>query len=460
MARHIIPVILSGGSGSRLWPLSRTASPKQLLALTSDETLLQQTVRRALRVSDSELLIVVTNYGHRLQIAEQLQVLSVKKPQILLEPIGRNTAPAIALAAFEAMQHDQDALLLVLPSDHLLRDKEAFAAAVNMGRTAAEQGQLVAFGIQPTMPATGYGYIKAQSNGISRIERFVEKPDINLAKQFLKQGGYYWNSGMFLFTPQNYLAELEQHAPDVFMSCQKTHSAVQRDSVFLRVPEAEFSQCQSISVDYAVFEQTSQAMLVPLDCEWSDLGSWWSLWNTQVQDANGNVCIGDALLQDTHNCYVRTDGRLVGVLGVNDHIIIETADAVLVANRDHAESVKQLVDELKALGREEVDQHKKVKCSWGEYEILDDAQQFNVRRITLKPGSELSSQKNQYCIRHWVIVQGIANLTYDNQQLTLNVDESISIPLEVEYCLKNPGSENLKLIEVQMEDYWREQVKT
>ena len=344
---NLIPVILSGGSGTRLWPLSQASRPKQLLSLIGERSLLQQTVQRAQNVVPDSPIMVVCNQEHRFQVAEQLQQIGVSGAKILLEPFGRNTAPAIALAALEALNSDQDVTLLVLPSDHLLKNVNAFEQAVKVAFKEASQGALMTFGINPDNPATGYGYIRASGAGVGEVVQFTEKPDEDTAKKYLAAGNYYWNSGMFLFTAQAYLEGLAEHAPGIHDACLAAHSEMQRDADFAWIPKAEFQVCPSDSIDYAIMEKTSCAKVVPLDAGWSDLGSWQSLWQAAEKDQNGNVLSGEVLLHDSQNCYIHSESGLVGAVGVSDIVVIQSREAVLVVPKGRSEEVKKIVDQLK-----------------------------------------------------------------------------------------------------------------
>lgn len=450
----IIPVVLSGGSGTRLWPVSRALYPKQLIPLLGERSLLQQTMVRASHVAPNAVPIVVCNQEHRFTVAEQLQQVGIQQSRILLEPFGRNTAPAIALAALEALVHEPEATLLVLPSDHLLKDVDAFSESVYAAEAEAEAGALVTFGIKPDGPATGYGYIAAdRQHGIAQVQQFVEKPNAELAEQYVSSGHYYWNSGMFLFKAQAYLDALAEFAPGIHSASAAAYQEVDRDLDFLRIPGPEFKDCPSDSIDYAVMEKASNVKVVPLQAGWSDLGSWQSLWQAEEKDQSGNVTAGDVLLHDAEGCYVRSEYGLVGVLGVKDHIVIETADAVLVAHKDRAEDIKFLVDKMKASGREEVNLHKLVYRPWGSYESIDEASRFKVKRITVKPGASLSLQMHHHRAEHWIVVQGAALVTCDDKQYKVNENESTYIPVGSKHRLENPGKIPLELIEVQSGGY-------
>ncbi len=449
----ITPVILSGGSGTRLWPVSRSAFPKQLLSLIGEETLLQQAVRRAARVAPDSRLILVCNNEHRFQVAEQMRQAGAASPKILIEPVGRNTAPAIALAAFEALATDPEAILLVLPSDQLIKNLEAFATAVQAGQPAAAEGALITFGIVPDQPKTGYGYIKANGKGVVDIEQFVEKPDLATAERYLKEGCYYWNSGIFMFRADAYLQELKAHAPDIYESSHSAYKVLQVDLDFSRIPEEVFSKCPSQSIDYAVMEKTQNAKMVPLGADWSDLGSWQALWEAESKDEANNALSGDVLLQDVSNCYVRADSRLVSVLGVKDHIIVETADAVLVAHKSATERISGLVAELKDKGREEAKLHQKVYRPWGSYESVLEDDRFKVKRIVVKPGASLSLQMHHHRAEHWIVVKGTAKVTCGDKQYLVSENESTYIPLGTKHRLENTGTIDLALIEVQSGSY-------
>lgn len=449
----IIPVILSGGSGSRLWPVSRSRYPKQLIKLIGDYSQLQETALRCLQMGLTHSPVIVCNQEHRFVVAEQLRHVDVTGARLILEPTGRNTAPAIAIAAFDALAQAKDPVLLVMPSDHLIRDVQAFGLAVHEGLTAANEGALVTFGITPDKPATGYGYIKAAGPGVAAIESFVEKPDLQTAQQYLDSGKYYWNSGIFLFKARHYLQELEMFAGDVFSTSQQAYTAITADLDFLRIPEKWFVQCPSISIDYAVMEKTQNAKVVPLSAGWSDLGSWEALWETGDQDLLGNVTQGDVLLADVKGSYVRSESRLVAAVGVENHVIIETADAVLVVNKHCTENIKQIVARLAEQSREEADWHKRVYRPWGSYETVDEAERFKVKRICVNPGARLSLQMHHHRAEHWIVVKGTARVTCGEEVFLLSENESTYIPLGTRHRLENPGTIILELIEVQSGSY-------
>lgn len=449
---NIVPVILSGGSGTRLWPLSRETYPKQFLPLVGDKTMLQSTWLRVAPVSASGP-IIVANEEHRFVAAEQLQAVGVTPAAILLEPIGRNTAPAIAVAALEATRDGQDALLLVLPSDHVIRDETAFRSAIAVAASAAEAGKLVTFGIVPTAPETGYGYIKAASGeGVRAVESFVEKPDLHTARQYVASGEYFWNSGMFLFKASRYLEELARLQPQMLDACRKAWEQARRDHDFIRLDKPAFEASPSDSIDYAVMEKTREVAVLPLDAGWSDVGSWSALRDVSEQDADGNAHRGDVIQIDCHNSYAYGD-RLIAMIGLDDVIVVETPDAVLVGSADHIQQVKDVVAQVKAKGLPQATWHRKVYRPWGAYDSIDNGQRFQVKRITVKPGATLSLQMHHHRAEHWVVVSGTAEVTRGDEVLLLTENQSTYIPLGVTHRLKNPGKLPLELIEVQSGSY-------
>jgi mannose-1-phosphate guanylyltransferase/mannose-6-phosphate isomerase len=458
-ALPLTPVVLSGGAGTRLWPLSRELYPKQLLALTSEYTMLQETVRRLAGLSVTAP-IVVCNDAHRFIVAEQLRAIGAPAQAIVLEPVGRNTAPAIALAALSALAASSgnaggDALLLVLPADHVIRDLGAFHAAVQIAAEAARSGQLVTFGVVPHAPETGYGYIQrgaALPKGW-RIARFVEKPERGKAQEFLASGGYYWNSGMFVFGARQYLGELRRLAPDIAAACEQAFASAQRDLDFTRVDAAAFAACRSESIDYAVLERTGNAVVVPLDAGWSDVGSWSSLHSACTPDADGNVIRGDVLAEETHDSYLHAESRLVAVVGLNDHVVVETKDAVLVAPRDRVQDVKALVARLKQAGRSEHMLHREVFRPWGSYDSLDSGERFQVKHLSVRPGGVLSLQLHHHRAEHWVVVSGTARITRGEDVFLLEENQSTYIPIGVRHRIENPGKVPLHIIEVQSGAY-------
>ena len=457
----IIPVILSGGSGSRLWPLSRELYPKQLLPLVNDRTMLQNTVLRTNGLENVTEPIIVCNEEHRFMVAEQLRSIATSPRTILLEPLGRNTAPAVAVAALQALSDDNDPLLLVLPSDHVIQNIDSFYKAVADGAGLAKGGNLLTFGIVPIAPETGYGYIKAGKELAAKggesvafsVDRFVEKPDRIIAGQYLASGGYYWNSGMFLFSATTYLRELERFAPEMLRACREAFARAERDKDFTRLHAESFANCPSDSIDYAVMEKTDGAVVIPLDAGWSDVGSWSALWEIGGRDANDNVVKGDVLLHDVNGSYISAENRLVAAVGVEDYVIIETADAVLVARKDHVQDVKTIVNQLNACGRKESIIHRKVYRPWGAYQSVDLDERFQVKRIMVNPGSSLSLQMHHHRAEHWIVVKGTASVTKDGEVILLSENQSIYIPLGVTHRLENPGVIPLELIEVQSGSY-------
>ena len=448
----LLPVILSGGSGTRLWPLSREAYPKQFLALAGELTMLQATWQRVAPIAGRAPL-VVANEEHRFVAAEQLQQLGVQPLAILLEPVGRNTAPAIAVAALEATGDGEDALLLVLPSDHVIADEDAFRAAVLRAMPAADAGKLVTFGIVPTGPETGYGYIKAASAGdVRAVDRFVEKPDAETAAGYVASGEYFWNSGMFLFKASRYLAELEAFHPTMLAASRTAWQQARRDADFTRLGKEAFTAVPSDSIDYAVMEKTADAVVVPLDAGWNDVGSWTALRDVSAQDADGNAHHGDVIAIDCRNTYAYGE-RLIALVGLDDVIVVETDDAVMVGRSDRMQEIKQVVAQLKAEGRPEATWHRKVYRPWGAYDSIDHGERFQVKRITVKPGATLSLQMHHHRAEHWVVVSGTAEVTRGEEVLLLTENQSTYIPLGVTHRLKNPGKLPLELIEVQSGSY-------
>jgi mannose-1-phosphate guanylyltransferase / mannose-6-phosphate isomerase len=454
--RTLIPVVLSGGAGTRLWPLSRELYPKQLLPLIGEHTMLQDTVRR-LHGLPVAAPLVVCNEAHRFLVAEQLRAIDCRAQAIVLEPVGRNTAPAIALAAHAALATgNTEALLLVLPADHVIRDLPIFHRAVHAAVRAAHAGHLAAFGIVPRTPETGYGYILRGAElpaGSWRIARFVEKPERAKAEEFIASGDYYWNSGMFLFGARRYLEELGRHAPDIAQACQRTYASAQRDLDFTRVGAAEFAACRAESIDYAVMEKTTDAVVVPLDARWSDVGSWSALHEACDKDSDGNVIRGDVLAEQTRNSYLYAESRLVAVVGLNDHVVIETKDAVLVAPRDRVQEVKALVARIKQSGRSEHSLHREVFRPWGSYDSLDNGERFQVKRLTVRPGGVLSLQMHNHRAEHWVVVSGTARITRGDEVFLLEENQSTYIAVGVRHRIENPGKVPLHIIEVQSGGY-------
>ena len=448
----ILPVILSGGSGTRLWPLSREAYPKQFLSLAGELTMLQATWQRVAAIAAHGPL-VIANEAHRFVAAEQLQQVGAQPQAIILEPLGRNTAPAIAVAALEATGNGADPLLLVLPSDHVIADEAAFRAAVQQAAAAAEAGKLVTFGIVPTGPETGYGYIKAApGEGARAVERFVEKPDLETATGYVASGQYLWNSGMFLLRASRYLAELARFNPAMLDHSRTAWQRARRDADFTRLDAEAFAAVPSDSIDYAVMEKTSDAVVVALDAGWNDVGSWTALRDVSTQDGDGNAHHGDVIAIDCRNTYAYAQ-RLVALVGLDDVVVVETDDAVLVGKADRMQEVKDVVARLKAEGRSEATWHRKVYRPWGAYDSIDNGERFQVKRITVNPGASLSLQMHHHRAEHWVVVSGTAEVTRGEEVLLLGENQSTYIPLGVTHRLRNPGKLPLELIEVQSGSY-------
>ncbi|WP_339927717.1 mannose-1-phosphate guanylyltransferase/mannose-6-phosphate isomerase [uncultured Cobetia sp.] len=451
----ITPVIMAGGSGSRLWPLSRQLNPKQFLPLTGEGSMLQETLKR-LEPLEHRAPLLICNEEHRFLVAEQVRQQGVSGARILLEPEGRNTAPAIAVAALHAIAEDPNALLLVLAADHLIRDVEKFHESIGHAQMLAEQNQLVTFGIVPTHAETGYGYIQ-RGEGLDdfgfRVKRFVEKPDIDTAEDYLATGGYYWNSGMFLFSAQSYLEELERFQPAMVEACRAALAGASQDLDFTRLDAEAFKVCPSDSIDYAVMERTERAAVVPLEADWSDIGSWSALWDVKEHDAQGNACHGDVMLHDSHGLMVHADHRLVATVGVEDLVVVETKDAVLVAHKDRVQEVKKIVERLKSEGRQEHINHREVYRPWGVYDSIDKGDRYQVKCITVKPGAKLSVQMHHHRAEHWIVVSGTAKVTIGDKTQLVSENESTYIPIGQVHALENPGKIPLELIEVQSGSY-------
>ncbi len=454
----IRPVILSGGVGMRLWPLSRALYPKQLLALVSESTMLQETARRVTGTGRFAAPLVVCNHEHRFIVAEQLREIGVEPRAIVLEPDGRNTAPAAAVAALMLAREDEAALLLLLPSDHAIADVEGFHAAVDAGVAAARAGSLVTFGMAPRKPESGYGYIQrgeplAAGAGCYQVARFVEKPESAAARAMLDQGGWYWNSGMFLFSAASYLEELERLRPEIVAACRRAMEDGGADLEFFRLGEAAFAAAPSVSIDYAVMEHTARAVVVPADIGWSDVGSWSTLWELGAKDADGNVTRGETITEGVRDSYLRAEGCLLAAVGVRDLLIVATEDAVLVSSKDGAQDVRNLVARLKESGSEQHKSHRKVFRPWGSYQTVDAGERFQVKQLIVNPGAKLSLQKHNHRSEHWVVVQGAARVTRDDEILDLKVNQSTYIPRGAKHRLENLGSEPLRVIEIQSGDY-------
>jgi mannose-1-phosphate guanylyltransferase/mannose-6-phosphate isomerase len=451
----VIPVILSGGAGTRLWPLSREMYPKQLLSLTSKQTMLQDTAMRLAAIAGALPPIVVCNEAHRFTVAEQIRALDIQASAILLEPSGRNTAPAVALAALQASSIDPDATLVVAPADHVIRDARKFQQAAEIAVALAQHDKLITFGIVAHAPETGYGYIRRGEGAgpAYPVAQFVEKPPLDVAQQYVATGDYYWNSGMFVFKASRYLAELSSLAPDILSACTAAFEAAKADLDFVRIDKAEFIKCRSESIDYAVMEKTKDALVLPLDVGWSDVGSWSSLFDVLPADEEGNVLQGDVMVHDTHDCYVHSTSRLVAAVGMEDHIIVETKDAILVAPKDRVQDVKDLVAKIKKSGRTESALHREVFRPWGSYDSVDSGERFQVKRLSVKPGGVLSLQMHHHRAEHWIVVQGAARITRNDETFLLAENESTFIPVGATHRIENPGKVPLHIIEVQSGSY-------
>jgi mannose-1-phosphate guanylyltransferase/mannose-6-phosphate isomerase len=454
---RIVPVILSGGSGTRLWPVSRDSFPKQLWALVSEHTMMQQTALRAVTPEFASPIIVCNN-EHRFLIAEQLRAAGIKDARIVLEPVGRNSAPAIAAAALLVAEQNPDAVLWIMAADASIADEPALHVAVQAAAGAARIGKIVTFGMKPTAPETGYGYIEIgaalpDSAGVYSVARFSEKPDTMTAARFVSGGDHLWNSGMFLFTARTLLEELEQHAGEVLLMMRQAVADRTADQDFIRLGVDAFTLCPSISFDYAVAERTSRAAVVPTDLGWSDVGSWNALWELGVKDTSGNVALGDVLLEGAENCYVRSDGVLTAVVGLRDAVVVVTEDAVLAMSRDQSQDVKKVVERLKASSRSEAIAHNRCYRPWGFYESLIQGDRFQVKRIVVSPGRQLSLQSHFHRAEHWIVVNGTARVTRDAEILIVRENENVYLPLGCVHRLENPGRIPLTLIEVQSGAY-------
>lgn len=472
----ILPVILSGGAGSRLWPLSRELFPKQLLPLVSKQTMLQETILRLDGIKGMGVPLIICNDAHRFMVAEQVRLLDITPEAIILEPCGRNTAPAVAVAALYALSKGEDPLLLVLPADHLIQDVATFRSVVEAAVGVAMQDKLVTFGTVATQPETGYGYIRkgmplessceqctensAQNQTAYgspftafKVSSFVEKPDLETAHKYLESGEYYWNSGIFMFRAGLFIKELQRFHPEMLEACQLSVAAMTRDLDFLRLDQETFSACPADSIDYAVMEKTDNAVVIPLQAGWNDIGSWSALWAVHAHDADENVLIGDVITHNSRGSYLHATKRLLATVGVENLIVIETADAVLVAARDQVQDVKKIVEQLKYQNRGEVLLHRRVNRPWGAYEGIDIGERFQVKRITVNPGASLSLQKHHHRAEHWVVVKGTARITRGDDVLLLTENQSTYIPLGEVHRLENPGRITLEMIEVQSGSY-------
>ena len=455
---QIHPVILSGGAGTRLWPLSRASYPKQLLKLSSQRTMLQDTVARGLIDVGFAAPLLVCNEDHRFLVDDQLQQIGIKPQAILLEPKARNTGPAIAAAALWLLARDPDALMLVQPSDHVIASPADFHRAVMRGLAAAQEGRLVTFGIKPVRPDTGYGYIQsgeslASNDGVFTVDRFVEKPDRETAQRFVDSGAFFWNSGIFLLSARAYLGELSRINPTMLEACERAVRDGQEDLAFFRLSAEPFGQAPSLSIDHAVMEHTSRAAVVPVDMAWSDVGSWPALRDIATADADGNVVQGDVLAERMTNSYIRSEGRLVAAVGLDNVVVVATDDAVLVADADSAAEVSGIVAKLRGQNRSESQQHVTCHRPWGHYRSVDAGDRFQVKRITVKPGAKLSLQKHYHRAEHWVVVHGTAMVQRGEERMLVRENESVYIPIGTEHRLENPGKLPLQLIEVQSGPY-------
>ena len=452
-------VIMAGGSGSRLWPVSRSMHPKQFQALTGSRTMLQVTAQRVAPLTDQKPLLIC-NEDHRFIAAEQMR--GIDTPcEIILEPMGRNTAPAVALAALRLTQDDDDTLLLVLAADHLIRDEDGFRQQIEAATPFAEAGALVTFGVVPRSPETGYGYIRqgepadADSTGYM-VSGFVEKPDADIAQTYLESGDYLWNSGMFLFRASRYIEELGNHRPDILAACRRAMATTTDDRDFLRVDGDAFGVCPSESIDYAVMENTDRAVVVPLEAGWDDVGAWSALWDTAQKDHNGNAVVGDrdnVLIESSRDNYIWPHNRVIATVGVTDLVIVDTADAVLIAARNQVRDVKAIVNQMNELGRAETELHREVYRPWGKYDSVDSGDRFQVKRITVNPGAKLSVQMHHHRAEHWVVVSGTAHVGRDDETLVLTHNESVYLPVGCVHWLENRGKIALELIEVQTGSY-------
>lgn len=454
----LLPVIMAGGSGTRLWPLSRNLYPKQFLILTGSSSMLQDTVAR-LQGIEHQAPVLICNEEHRFIVAEQLRQQHFEHGGIILEPAGRNTAPAVALAALHAIAQDEDPLLLVLAADHVIQDQANFIRAVRQAIPQATAGKLVTFGIVPTTPETGYGYIrqgKAVSDSAYQVAAFVEKPDLATAESYLASKEYYWNSGMFMFRASRYLDELTAHRPDILVACQQAMQGVHHDLDFLRLNEAAFLACPDDSIDYAVMEKTQDAVVLPMDAKWSDVGSWSALWEINDKDEDGNAVRGDVLTTQTRNSYIYAQHKLVSTVGVDDLVIVETKDAVLVANKNQVQDVKTIVAQLKAANRSEHRQHREAYRPWGSHDSISDGERYQVKKVTVKPGHKTSTQIHHHRAEHWVVVSGTAKVRHGEETFLITENESTYIPIGVPHSLENPGKVPLEMIEVRTGTYLEE----
>ncbi|MBL4244794.1 mannose-1-phosphate guanylyltransferase/mannose-6-phosphate isomerase [Vibrio fluvialis] len=456
---NILPLIMAGGSGSRLWPMSRTHYPKQFLSLTSELTMLQETIKRLDGLGHSPVSLIC-NEEHRFLVAEQLRSAQLEHSGILLEPFGRNTAPAVALAALHSQVSGGDPILLVLAADHLIKNESVFRSAVMDSIPLAKKGQLVTFGIVPTKPETGYGYIRRGSSVCSdtafKVDTFVEKPNLETAEMYLRERDYYWNSGMFMFKASRYLEELGKFRPDILHAVKRSFFAAEKDLDFIRIDENEFAQCPDESIDYAVMEHTDDAVVVPLDAGWSDVGAWSSLWEVSDKDDSNNSFRGDVVSYDTSGCYINAPERLVASVGVKDLVIVDTKDALLVSHQDHVQNVKHIVDDLKRAGRTEFQQHREVYRPWGKHDHIAEGKRYHVKKVVVKPGQKTATQVHHHRAEHWIVVSGTAKVRNGDQTFIVSENESTFIPVGVPHSFENPGVIPLELIEVRTGSYLEE----
>ena len=452
----ILPIIMAGGTGSRLWPLSRELFPKQFQRLYGQTTMLQATILR-LQGLDCLPPLVICNEEHRFIVAEQLRQIGQLDHNIILEPIGKNTAPAIALAAIYATKFEDNPELLVLPADHVILNEEAFRLAVIQAQAHVNQNKLVTFGIIPHAPETGYGYIKydpsADEQDGFKVQKFVEKPDLSTAQSYLSSGHYLWNSGMFAFKAQNYLSELKHYQPDIYNACNKAMNDVNTDLDFIRIDDESFNDCPIESIDYAVMEKTTNAVVIAMDAGWSDVGVWSSLWEVSDKDKEDNVLVGDVMSIDSHNNYIFSEAGLIAAVGLKNMIVVQTKDAVLVAAKDKSQQVKHIVDQLKAENRQEYSVHREVYRPWGKYDSIDSGPRYQVKCITVKPSEKISVQMHHHRTEHWIVVSGTAKVIINGKEDLITENQSICVPLGAIHCLENPGKVNLEMIEVQVGSY-------
>lgn len=454
------PVIMAGGTGSRLWPMSRELYPKQFLQLKGENTMLQETVLRLNGLEFNEPL-VICNEQHRFLVAEQLREINQLSNNIILEPVGRNTAPAIALAAFSAIARGEDPILLVLAADHIIENKGAFHASIRQAVTLAEEDNLVTFGIVPQSPETGYGYIKrgellSPTSKIGyRVDRFVEKPDLLTAQEYLSSGQYYWNSGMFMFKASKYLSELSHFRPDIYAACENSmrSSFLDNDQDFIRIDKKYFNQCPEESVDYAVMEKTQSAVVVPLDASWNDVGSWSALWDVNDKNEQDNVLIGDVFVHNTTGCYINTDERFIATVGVEGLVIVSTKDAVMVIDKNKVQDVKRIVEYLKSNGRQEHRVHRESYKPWGHSDKIVSEKRYHINRVTVKPDGKFSLQQHHHRSEHWVVLSGTAKVTLEDRTFLLTENQSTFIPVGAKHMLENPGKIPLEILEIQSGSY-------